>query len=51
MEYRTLGRSGLKVSVMALGTANFGGAAADARWGQLETADAVASSTSLSRRE
>lgn len=40
MEYRTLGRSGLKVSIMALGTANFGGAAADARWGQLETADA-----------
>ena len=40
MEYRTLGRSGLKVSVIALGTANFGGAAADARWGQLETPDA-----------
>jgi aryl-alcohol dehydrogenase-like predicted oxidoreductase len=40
MEYRTLGRSGLKVSIFALGTANFGGAAADARWGQLETADA-----------
>ena len=40
MEYRTLGRSGLKVSVMALGTANFGGAAADARWGQLETPEA-----------
>ncbi len=40
MEYRTLGRSGLKVSIMALGTANFGGVAADVRWGQLETADA-----------
>ena len=41
MEYRTLGRSGLKVSAIALGTANFGGVAADARWGQLETSDAA----------
>ena len=40
MEYRTLGRSGLRVSTVALGTTNFGGAAADARWGQVGTEDA-----------
>jgi aryl-alcohol dehydrogenase-like predicted oxidoreductase len=40
VEYRNLGRSGLKVSTIALGTANFGGASADERWGPLETPEA-----------
>ena len=36
MQYRALGRSGLIVSTVALGTMNFGGAAADPRVGQLD---------------
>lgn len=39
MEYRQLGRSGLKVSALSLGTASFGGGITQA-WGALENADA-----------
>lgn len=38
MEYRYLGRSGLKVSVMTMGTGAFGGSE---QWGHAEQADAI----------
>ena len=37
MDYRLLGRSGLKVSSLSIGTATFGG---DGLWGATELADA-----------
>ena len=40
MEYRQLGRSGLKVSALAFGTATFGGVGPLAKWGATETAQA-----------
>lgn len=36
MEYRILGRSGLKVSTITFGTATFGGAGALAKWGSTD---------------
>ena len=38
MEYRTLGRSGLKVSVLTMGTMTFGGAANFAKTGSTDLA-------------
>jgi aryl-alcohol dehydrogenase-like predicted oxidoreductase len=40
MEYRTLGRSGLKVSVLTMGTMTFGGAGVFAAVGDTDAADA-----------
>jgi len=40
MEYRQLGRSGLKVSSLAFGTATFGGVGALSKWGATDTAEA-----------
>ncbi|WP_029137664.1 aldo/keto reductase [Nakamurella lactea] len=40
MEYRQLGRSGLKVSVLTLGTMGFGGAGGFSKVGSLDVADA-----------
>ncbi len=40
MDYRQLGRSGLKVSALAFGTATFGGVGALAKWGSTDTAQA-----------
>lgn len=40
MEYRQLGRSGLRVSVLGLGTATFGGGGALSIWGNLDVAGA-----------
>jgi len=40
MEYRTLGRSGLKVSVLTMGTFTFGGSGTFAMVGQQGVADA-----------
>ncbi len=40
MEYRLLGRSGLKISTFGLGTATFGGRGRAAVWGNLDTAGA-----------
>ncbi|MBV9653842.1 MAG: aldo/keto reductase [Acetobacteraceae bacterium] len=41
MEYRLLGRSGLKVSTLAFGTATFGGVGALAKWGATDVAGAA----------
>jgi aryl-alcohol dehydrogenase-like predicted oxidoreductase len=41
MEYRTLGRSGLKVSVMTMGTMTFGGRDPSSKVGTTTTADAA----------
>ncbi len=41
MEYRLLGRSGLKVPVLSFGTGTFGGVGAMfAKWGTTDTAEA-----------
>ena len=40
MEYRTLGRSGLKVSVLTMGTMTFGGAGSFAKAGNTDLAGA-----------
>jgi aryl-alcohol dehydrogenase-like predicted oxidoreductase len=41
MEYRVLGRSGLKMSVLGLGTANFGKTSGDlGKWGSVQVAEA-----------
>lgn len=40
MDYRQLGRSGLRVSVLGLGTATFGGKGALALWGNSDVAEA-----------
>lgn len=40
MEYRLLGRSGIKVSTLSFGTATFGGTGALSKWGSTETAEA-----------
>ncbi len=40
MEYRLLGRSGLKVSALSFGTATFGGVGALSKWGATDTAEA-----------
>jgi aryl-alcohol dehydrogenase-like predicted oxidoreductase len=41
MEYRQLGRSGLKVSALSFGTATFGGVGALAKWGAADVAEAT----------
>lgn len=40
MEYRQLGRSGLRVSTLTMGTATFGGAGVFAKWGETDVAGA-----------
>jgi aryl-alcohol dehydrogenase-like predicted oxidoreductase len=40
MDYRLLGRSGLKVSTLSFGTATFGGVGGLAKWGATDTAEA-----------
>jgi aryl-alcohol dehydrogenase-like predicted oxidoreductase len=40
MDYRLLGRSGLKVSTVSFGTATFGGVGALAKWGATDAAGA-----------
>ncbi|HWJ73662.1 MAG TPA: aldo/keto reductase [Kaistia sp.] len=40
MEYRLLGRSGLKVSTLSFGTATFGGVGGLAKWGATDTTEA-----------
>jgi aryl-alcohol dehydrogenase-like predicted oxidoreductase len=40
MEYRQLGRSGLRVSTLAMGTATFGGAGEFAKWGDSDVDEA-----------
>ncbi len=41
MEYRLLGRSGLKVSAFSFGTATFGGVGALGKWGATDVAEAA----------
>ena len=49
MEYRRLGRSGLMVPALSLGTGTFGGVGRLAAWGTTDATDPAAASASWLR--